>query len=72
MKCPYCSEWNRIEVNKIFVEQPSKESKIQILIPMYKPYKTEKCSKCRKVIAEPKELIRIEKNKLNVANIEAC
>lgn len=42
MKCPYCSHWNRIEVDKIFVEKPSKESKVQVLIPMYKPLRTEK------------------------------
>ncbi len=61
MKCPRCSEWNRILVDKFFIEQPSKESKVQILIPMYKPLKTEKCGKCGKIIAEPKELIRIER-----------
>jgi len=59
MKCPHCGCWNRLEVDKIFVEQPSEESKVQILIPMYKPLKTEKCGKCGKVIAESKELIRI-------------
>jgi len=37
LKCSYCSHWNRLEVDKIFVEQPSKESKVQILIPMYEP-----------------------------------
>jgi len=61
MKCPYCSHWNRIEVDKIFVEKPSKESKVQVLIPMYKPLRTEKCSKCGKIIAQPDELIRIVK-----------
>jgi len=59
MKCSRYGCWNRIEVDKIFVEQPSKESKVQILIPMYKPLKTEKCGKCGKVIAETKELIRM-------------
>jgi len=59
MKCPYCGCWNRVPVNKIFVEQPSLDSKVKVLIPMYKPLKTEKCGKCGKVIAEPKELIRI-------------
>lgn len=61
VKCPYCSHWNRIEVHKIFVEQPSKESKVQVLIPMYKPLEISKCKKCGKIIAEPKELIRIVK-----------
>jgi len=39
MKCSHYGCWNRLEVDKIFVEQPSKESKVQILIPMYKPLK---------------------------------
>jgi hypothetical protein len=30
--------------------------------PMYKPLKTETCKKCKSVIAEPKELIRIVKH----------
>jgi len=33
--------------------------------------KVSTCEKSGKHIIEPKELIRIEKNKLNVANIEA-
>jgi len=59
MKCPHCRCWNSIEVDKIFVPQPSAEPKGKVLIPTYKPLKTEKCKKCGKVIAEPKELIRI-------------
>jgi len=31
------------------------------MIPMYEPLKISKCKKCGKVIAEPKELIRITK-----------
>jgi len=46
-------------VDKIFVPQPSPEPKVKVLIPMYIPLKTERCEKCGKVIAEPKELIRI-------------
>jgi len=61
VRCPYCSHWNRIEVNKIFVEQPSSEQKVKVLIPFYKPFKIETCKKCGKVIAEPKELFRIVK-----------
>ena len=33
------------------------------LVPMYEPLRTSKCKKCGKVIAEPKELIRILKGK---------
>jgi len=61
MKCLYCGHWNRIPVNKIFIEQPNPEPKVKVLIPMYEPLKVAKCKKCRKVIAEPKELIRITK-----------
>jgi hypothetical protein len=43
----------------IFVEQPSPEPKVKILIPMYEPLQVSKCKKCGKIIAEPKELIRI-------------
>lgn len=60
MKCKSCGHWNRFEVNKLFIEQPSSEPKVNVLIPMYEPLKVETCKKCKTVIAEPKELIRIE------------
>lgn len=60
-KCPSCGYWNRFEVNKLFIEQPSSEPKVKVLIPMYEPLKTETCKKCKRVIAEPKELIKITK-----------
>jgi len=59
MKCSKCGYWNRIPVNKIFIEQPSSEPKVRVMIPMYEPLEVAKCEKCGKVIAEPKELIRI-------------
>lgn len=59
MKCPNCGFWNRIEVNKLFIEQETSEPKVKAYIPMYEPLKTETCEKCKSVIAEPKELIRI-------------
>jgi len=59
MKCSSCGHWNRVSVNKIFVEQPSPESKVKVLIPMYEPLEVAKCERCGKVIAEPKELIKI-------------
>jgi len=46
-------------MNKIFIEQPSTEPKVRVMIPMYEPLEVAKCEKCGKVIAEPKELIRI-------------
>jgi len=61
MKCSHCGCWNRVEVNKILVPQPSLEPKVRVLIPMYEPLEVAKCEKCGKVIAEPKELIRIQK-----------
>ena len=59
MKCPNCSHWNRIEVEKVFSEQATSEAKVKAFIPMYLPLKEEKCSKCGHVIAEEKELIQI-------------
>jgi len=61
MKCKACGYWNRIEVKKLFIEQPSLEPKVKAIIPTYKPLKVETCKKCKSVIAEPKELIRIVK-----------
>jgi hypothetical protein len=49
------------EVNKIFIEQPSPEPKVRVVIPMYESLQVSKCEKCGRVIAEPKELIRIVK-----------
>jgi len=53
--------WNRVPVNKIFLEQPFPEPKVKVMIPMYEPLQTSNCEKCGKVIAEQKELIRIQK-----------
>jgi len=61
MKCPNCGHWNRIEVNELFIEQPSPEPKVRVMIPMYEPLETSKCEKCGKIIAEPRELVRIQK-----------
>jgi RNase P subunit RPR2 len=54
MKCKTCGYWNRIEVNKLFIEQPSSEPKVKVFIPMYEPLRTETCEKCKTIIAEPK------------------
>lgn len=62
MKCSNCGHWNRVSVNKIFIERPNPiETKVKILIPMYEPLKTEICQKCGKLIAEPRKLIRIRR-----------
>jgi uncharacterized Zn finger protein len=61
MKCKACGHWNRIEVNKLFIEQLSSEPKVNAYIPMYEPLEVVECKKCGKLIAEPKELTRIIK-----------
>jgi len=63
MKCSSCGHWNRIPVNKIFIEQLSSEPKVRVMIPMYEPLEVAKCKKCRRIIAEPKELITVQHNK---------
>ena len=62
MKCSSCGHWNRVLVNKILIAQSSPEPKVKVLIPMYEPLEVTKCKKCGKVMAEPKELIRIRKS----------
>jgi hypothetical protein len=61
MKCKACGHWNRIEVNKLFIEQETSETKVKAIIPYYEPLKVETCKKCKKIIAEPTELIKIVK-----------
>jgi hypothetical protein len=61
MKCPNCGYWNSVPVDKIFVEQPSPEAKVRVMLPMYEPMKTERCKKRGKLLAELTELIRIVK-----------
>ena len=61
MKCKTCGYWNRFEVNKLFIEQETSEPKVKALIAYYEPLKTETCKKYGKLIAEPKQLIRIVK-----------
>ena len=44
----------------MFIEQDTIEPKVKANVPMYEPLEVVKCEKCGKVIAEPKELIRIK------------
>ena len=37
MKCSSCGHWNRVSVNKVFVEQNGPEPKVKVFIPMYEP-----------------------------------
>jgi len=41
IKCPKCGYWNRIEANKLFIEQETSEPKVKAYIPMYKPLRIE-------------------------------
>ena len=63
MKCRHCGHWNRLEVEKILVEQPVSDPEVKAFIPMYLPLKVETCKKCGNNIAGPKELIRRMKTK---------
>jgi uncharacterized Zn finger protein len=64
MNCPNCGHWNRVPVNKVFIEQDTSEPKVKAYIPVYEPLEISKCKKCGKVIAEPNELIKIVKRGL--------
>jgi len=46
---------------RFFLEQPSPEPKVKFMIPIYEPLETSKCEKFSKIIAKPKELIRIKR-----------
>jgi hypothetical protein len=58
MKCKACGYWNRIEVKKLFIEQETNDPEVKVIIPYYELLRVETCKNCRKIIAEPKELIR--------------
>jgi len=59
--CQDCGHWNRVPVDKVFVEQNTSEPKVKAYIPMYNPIQVSTCEKCGKIIAQPKELVRIMK-----------
>lgn len=61
MRCKACGYWNRFEVEKVLFNPDSPERKVQMFLPPYLLLKTEHCQKCKNIIAEPKELIRIVK-----------
>jgi hypothetical protein len=68
MKCSKCGHWNRVPVNKFFVEQSTSEPKVKAYIPFYEPLEVVKCKKCDQIIAEPKVLIRIRGSDLNASS----
>jgi hypothetical protein len=49
MKCSGCGHWNRVPVNKIFIEQNTIEPKVKAYIPMYEPLETVECKKCGRI-----------------------
>jgi len=57
MRCSNCGHWNRVPVNKHFIEQPSPEPKVKVIIPMYEPLETSKCEKCGNVLPDLKKRI---------------
>jgi hypothetical protein len=61
LRCRACGHWNRVPVNKVVVEQNSSEPKAKVFIPVYEPLQVSECEKRGKIIAQPKELIRIVK-----------
>ena len=61
IKCKNCGNWNTIEVEKIFLNSGTSDSKVTVFLPAFLPLKTETCSKCNQVIA--KETVIIGKKK---------
>jgi hypothetical protein len=41
MKCKACGYWNRIKVNKIFIEQETSEPKAKAMMPYHEPLKAD-------------------------------
>jgi hypothetical protein len=62
MKCKQCGNWNSIQAEKVLFNPESPQSKVQVYIPSYLPLKVECCSKCKSVIAQPDEIVRIVKS----------
>jgi len=55
MKCPSCGHWNRVTVNKIFIEEANPiEPKVKALIPMYEPLELTKRKKCSEIGPAPR------------------
>jgi hypothetical protein len=59
MRCSACGFWNSFEAERLVAEQDTSEPRAKIVFPIYVPLKLETCGTCGKIIAEPKELIRI-------------
>jgi phage FluMu protein Com len=57
IRCRNCGSWNTIEVEKIFLNSSTSDSKLKIFLPAYLPLKAENCSKCNQLIAEREKII---------------
>jgi hypothetical protein len=61
LKCS-CGKWNNIRTQKVMIHLDNDEPKMEVFVPAFLPLETQVCAKCKIVIAEPKELIRITKD----------
>jgi hypothetical protein len=61
LKCG-CGKWNNIQAQKVMNHVDNDEPKMEVFMPAYLPLETQVCAKCKTVVAEPKELIRITKD----------
>jgi hypothetical protein len=59
IRCRTCGHWNKVEVEKAFLNPDNPEPKVEVFIPSYLSTKTQKCKKCSTVLCEPNELFRI-------------
>ena len=59
IQCPKCKTWNRILLNKVFLEPKGHEHKVKAFISMCQPIRKTKCSKCQTILGKPDELFRI-------------
>ena len=61
LKCG-CGKWNNIRTQKVMIHLDNDEPKMEVFVPAYLPLTTQVCAKCKSMIAEPRELIRIKKD----------
>jgi len=50
MKCKACGHWNRIEANKLFIEQPTSEPKVKAYTQCMKHLKLKHMRKAEKFL----------------------
>jgi phage FluMu protein Com len=59
IECPNCKQWNQIEVQEAALQAESPEPNVKVFLSSYIVEETQKCEKCRAVLAEPNELFRV-------------